>query len=140
MPFYNTMNTNIAINSEMKQTYLDYAQSVIVSKSYDYEGNPITFNRGNSVMVSATEMAKPFGKEAKHWLTNQSTKDYIAELANVRNLTFADLVQVKQGSPENGGGTWLHEDVAMSLSLLSPNVWKPSKPPSRRKEVRCELL
>lgn len=77
-------------------------------------------------MVSATEMAKPFGKEAKDWLKNQSTKDFINELSNVRNLLYADLVQVKQGSPENGGGTWLHEDVAMEFARwLSPKfaIW-----------------
>lgn len=61
-------------------------------------------------------MAKPFGKEAEHWLVNQTTKDFIEELANVRNLTFADLVQVKQGSPDNGGGTWFHEDVAIEFA------------------------
>ncbi len=66
-------------------------------------------------------MAKPFGKEAEHWLVNQTTKDFIEELANVRNLTFADLVQVKQGSPDNGGGTWFHEDVAIEFARwLSP--------------------
>lgn len=88
---------------------------------FDYNGNGVTFHKGDSVMINATEMAKPFGKEAKHWLVNQTTKEYIEELANVRNLTFADLVQVKQGSPDNGGGTWFHEDVAMEFARwLSP--------------------
>lgn len=88
---------------------------------FNYNGNGVTFRKGDSVMVNATEMAKPFGKEAKHWLVNQTTKEFIEELANVRNLTFADLVQVKQGSPDNGGGTWFHEDVAMEFARwLSP--------------------
>lgn len=88
---------------------------------FQYNGSPITFSNGNNVMVNATEMAKPFGKETKDWLKNQSTKDFIEELSNVRNLLFADLVQVKQGSPENGGGTWMHEDVAMEFARwLSP--------------------
>lgn len=88
---------------------------------FNYNGNGVTFCKGDSVMVNATEMAKPFGKEAKHWLVNQTTKEYIEELANVRNLTFADLVQVRQGSPDNGGGTWFHEDVAMEFARwLSP--------------------
>lgn len=120
------MATKIAINSDMKQAYVDLAQSMIVSKTYDYEGNPVTFNKGDSVMVSATEMARPFGKEAKDWLKNQSTKEFLNELSNVRNLLFADLVQVKQGSPENGGGTWMHEDVAIEFARwLSPKfaIW-----------------
>lgn len=70
-------------------------------------------------MVNATEMAKPFSKEAKHWLTNQSTKDYIVELSKVRNLTLADLVKVTKGG--NNAGTWLHEDVALEFARwLSP--------------------
>lgn len=109
------------ISDGMKQTYVDYAQSVMVSKTYDYEGNPVSFSSNGRIMVSATQMAKSFGKEAKHWLANQTTKEFIAELANVRNLTFPDLVQVKQGSPDNGGGTWFHEDVAMEFARwLSP--------------------
>ena len=64
-------------------------------------------------------MAKPFSKEAKHWLTNQSTKDYIVELSKVRNLTLADLVKVTKGG--NNAGTWLHEDVALEFARwLSP--------------------
>lgn len=93
---------------------------------FDYNGNGVTFRKGDSVMVNATEMAKPFGKEAKHWLLNQTTKEFVEELANVRNLTFADLVQVKQGSPDNGGGTWLHEDIALEFARwLSPKfaIW-----------------
>ena len=70
-------------------------------------------------MVNATEMAKPFSKEAKHWLTNQSTMDYIVELSKVRNLTLADLVKVTKGG--NNAGTWLHEDVALEFARwLSP--------------------
>ncbi len=88
---------------------------------FSYNGSNVTFSNENGIWVNATEMAKPFGKEAEHWLVNQTTKDFIEELANVRNLTFADLVQVKQGSPDNGGGTWFHEDVAIEFARwLSP--------------------
>ena len=92
-----------------------------VNQIFQYNGSPVTFQKGDSVMVNATEMAKPFGKSAKHWLSNQSTVDYLSELSKVRNLTFADLVIVRKGSPENGGGTWMHEDVALEFARwLSP--------------------
>lgn len=88
---------------------------------FQYNGSPITFQKGDSVMVNATQMAKPFSKSAKHWLSNQSTEDYLSELSKVRNLTFADLVIVSKGSPDNGGGTWMHEDVALEFARwLSP--------------------
>lgn len=76
------------------------------------------FQKGDSVMVNATQMAKSFGKEPKFWLMNQSTTDYLNELSKVRNLTLTDLVQVTKGG--NNPGTWMHEDVALEfLSTLS---------------------
>jgi len=68
---------------------------------FSYEGNEITFKSENGVMVNATEMAKPFGKRATHWLANQQTKDFIDALSGVRNLTPSELVQVVNG--DNGG-------------------------------------
>lgn len=69
-------------------------------------------------MVNATEMAKPFGKLAASWLRNQATQDFITELAAMRNRIPSDLVKVTNG---DGGGTWMHEDVAMEFARwLSP--------------------
>lgn len=61
---------------------------------FQYSGSPITFHKGNSVMVNATEMAKPFGKSAAHWLRNQSTQEFLREYAALRNRNPHDLVQV----------------------------------------------
>jgi phage antirepressor YoqD-like protein len=86
---------------------------------FQYNGSPITFQKGDSVMVNATQMAKSFGKEPKFWLMNQSTTDFLNELSKVRNLTLTDLVQVTKGG--NNPGTWMHEDVAMEFARwLSP--------------------
>ena len=72
------------------------------SKVFSYNGTPITFQIGNTTMVNATEMAKPFGesKRAKNWLALQSTKEFIAVLSKGRNLPFAEMVVVTKGSPE----------------------------------------
>jgi phage antirepressor YoqD-like protein len=87
---------------------------------FQYNGSPITFNSSDSVMVNATEMAKPFGKSANHWLRNKSTEEFITELARLRICNPTDLVQVTNGG--NGDqGTWMHEDVAMEFARwLSP--------------------
>lgn len=86
---------------------------------FQYNGSPITFQKGDNVMVNATQMAKSFGKEPKFWLMNQSTTDYLNELSKVRNLTLTDLVQVTKGG--NNPGTWMHEDVALEFARwLSP--------------------
>lgn len=87
--------------------------------NFNYKGSQISFNNGEKVMVNATQMARPFNKEPKFWLMNQSTTDYLTELSKVRNLTLADLVQVTKGG--NNPGTWMHEDVALEFARwLSP--------------------
>lgn len=91
---------------------------------FKYNENNITFKKGDSVMVNATEMAKPFGKSATHWLRNQSTQEFVKELAKLRNRNLDELVQVTYGGNENG--TWMHEDVAMEFARwLSPSfaIW-----------------
>lgn len=86
---------------------------------FNYNGNNITFSTGESVMINATEMAKPFGKRPAHWLSNRQTKDFITCLVGVRNLTADELVQVKNGGKDFG--TWFHEDVALEFARwLSP--------------------
>ena len=71
---------------------------------FQYNGSPITFHKGDNVMVNATEMAKPFGKSP------EQTKTYVKALSEVRKILSSDLVQVIYG---DNGGTWMHEDVAL---------------------------
>lgn len=92
-----------------------------------YEGYPITFEKKDGkMMVNATQMGKPFGKQPKDWLKTQSAKDFINALSKVKKILFADLQQVTVGAPETGGGTWFHEDVALEYARwLSPKfaIW-----------------
>lgn len=107
----------------MKQGLLNLANQVVESRTFDYEGNPVTFGKGDNVMVNATQMAKPFGKSAKDWLKTKSTNDFINTLAEVKKIHSLDLVQVTYG---DNGGTWMHEDVAMEFARwLSPKfaIW-----------------
>lgn len=80
---------------------------------FQYNGSPVTFNLGDSVMVNATEMAKPFGKRAKDWLKLQSAKEFIQTLSEGKNILSTDLVKVIYG---DNGGTWMHEDVALEFA------------------------
>lgn len=97
------------------------------SKTFIYEGSPVTFQVGEATMVNATEMAKPFGKQPVFWLNNQYTKGFLEEMAELRNLSSADLVRViKGGNDKNAQGTWMHEDVALEFARwLSPrfSIW-----------------
>lgn len=91
-----------------------------------YEGNNVSFAKGDNLMVNATEMAKPFGKLAKDWLKTTSAQEFLASLSAVRKIILTDLVVVKQGGDPKTQGTWMHEDVALEFARwLSPKfaIW-----------------
>lgn len=88
-------------------------------QKYDYEGSTITFAKGDSVMVNATQMANKFGKQAKDWLKTQQSKEFLKALSSRRKILLTDLVQVINGGTQRG--TWMHEDVAIEFARwLSP--------------------
>lgn len=85
---------------------------------FDYKGSPVSFSKGKSVMINATQMAKPFGKSPKDFLKTGQTRQYIIALSEVKKILSPDLVKVVHG---DNGGTWMHEDVALEFARwLSP--------------------
>ena len=91
--------------------------------NFDYKGSQISFNKGENVMINATQMAKPFGKSPKDFLKTEQTKHYIAALSEVKKILSSDLVKVVYG---DNGGTWMHEDVALEFARwLNPEfaIW-----------------
>lgn len=97
------------------------------SKTFIYEGSPVTFQIGEATMVNATEMAKPFGKQPTDWLKTNQAKEFIKAFTELKIFSSADLVRViKGGNDKNAQGTWLHEDVALEFARwLSPQfaIW-----------------
>lgn len=96
---------------------------------FQYNGTDITFNSGQSVMVNATQMAKPFGKRPAKWLELTSTKEFLSKLIAIRK-SDTDMVVTESGGAnggkKGGGGTWMHEDVALEFARwLSPEfaIW-----------------
>jgi len=88
---------------------------------FTYHDNPITFQNGDSVMINATEMAKPFGKRPVNWLALPSTGSFLRSLEKVRKSDH--LIETQSGRI---GGTWMHEDVAIEFARwLSPEfaIW-----------------
>jgi hypothetical protein len=93
-----------------------------MNKIFNYNGNSITFQKGDNVMVNATEMAKSFGKRPIDWLKTEQSDALLKALTKVKNLTLANIVQVIKGG--NNPGTWMHEDVAMLFAQwLSPDFY-----------------
>lgn len=84
---------------------------------FNYNGTNITFQLGNGdVMVNATEMAKPFNKAVNDYLRLPSTNELIKAYTRKSRISDNQLVITKRGSLENGGGTWLHEDIALDFA------------------------
>lgn len=92
---------------------------------FQYDQSDIAFKSSDgSVMVNATQMAKPFGKFTKDWLVSKSAMEFIDELSVVRGVPPTGLVVVHQGGRNQG--TWMHEDVAIEFARwLSPKfaIW-----------------
>ncbi|MEA4918164.1 KilA-N domain-containing protein [Proteiniphilum sp.] len=94
-----------------------------------FEENAISFafDKENSMMINATEMAKAFGANVGHFLANEGTKKFIHACLNNRNSDYLnivkeeDLVVARQKS-----GTWMHRVLALKFAAwLSPDfeVW-----------------
>lgn len=89
---------------------------------FQYNGSPISFQKGDSVMVNATEMAKPFGKRCNDFLSTKQTNELINSLSAKTGISATGLVIVNQGG--NNQGTWLHEDLALIFAQwLSPDFY-----------------
>ena len=59
---------------------------------FNYNGNGVTFRKGDSVMVNATEMAKPFGKLVGDWLRLKSTNEFINALSTDMQIPISELM------------------------------------------------
>lgn len=90
--------------------------------------------------INATAMCVAHGRRVDPWLRTQDTLELFEALAlelaidikcsDLSNLdpsrlsatkyaqVFPDLIVTKQGSPANGGGTWLHPDAALQLAQI----------------------
>lgn len=91
--------------------------------SLTYEGSDITFQIGDTLMVKASEMAKPFNKLPTDYLRLDSTKEFLAAYME-ENSKMGNPIVVQHGGVNRG--TWMNEDIAVDFAQwLSPRfkVW-----------------
>ncbi|MHD0313958.1 KilA-N domain-containing protein [Fusobacterium varium] len=84
----------------------------------NFEGAKIEFKIEKSmVYANATSMCKAFGKEVKHWLANESTKELINEVSSEVGIPTSQLILIKKGnSSQFEQGTWIHEELILELA------------------------
>ena len=102
-------------------------------QTLSFDTIPVLFN--GDAFLNATAVAKAFNKRAQHYLDSDRTKEYIEALVGHLNqkskavktaFDEKQVVIVKSGAPENGGGTWLHPKLAIDFARwLNPKfaVW-----------------
>lgn len=74
------------------------------------------YQRSSDGYVDATKLCKQAGKRINHYLHNQETKEYLAELARSAGIP-ANLLVVKRNTGVNTErGTWVHPKVAIHLA------------------------
>ena len=103
-----------------------------MGKIFSYNGNNVTMRVQNgTVYVNLTEFARPVpSKNLTQIINSQEIREYCNSLSKLQNYSFADLLIVRKGSPELGGGTWAHQKVALRVAQkLSPDfaVWVDTK-------------
>jgi len=94
------------------------------NKNYIFNDTSITFifNKENSVMINATEMAKVYGKQVNEFMSNEKTKEFVKEALKNGNSRFlgiekeSDLFYSRQNV-----GTFMHRVLALKFAAwLNP--------------------
>lgn len=84
---------------------------------FNYHDAPVSFRFGEqTLMINATEMAKPFGKRPVDYLRLPSTLELIEAIVRKSHICQDQLIATVKGSSAYGGGTWMHEDIAIDFA------------------------
>jgi len=107
--------------------------------SHEHNGI-IIYQRREDGLINATAMCVAFNKDVSEWLKTRPTFELVEALANRLGIkpdpksaskpnslktrvsnTYPALVITKRGSPQAGGGTWIHYKLGVPLAQwLSP--------------------
>lgn len=79
-----------------------------------YEGTDVFFQLDG--WFNATIVAARYGKQPAHWLRTDQAKELISTIMRKRIIEQNQLVKVRRGATENGGGTWMHPKLAVHFA------------------------
>lgn len=109
----NAKGSNIILTSESNEMDL----SVKLSKIFSYNGHNVSFIKTSyGILLNATQMAKAFNKKPAEYLRLPSVNQLIKSMVGFSHLSENQIVTTMFGSPENGGGTWMFEDLAIDFA------------------------
>lgn len=73
--------------------------------------------------INATALSKAYKLATQHrrdvseWLSNKRTQETLEHLSSKTGIPVIELYQAFQGSPETGGGTWIHPRLAIRFGI-----------------------
>lgn len=70
-----------------------------------------------TALSSAYKLATGKRRDVSDWLENKRTQETLSHLSSNTGIPVFELYQVFQGSPENGGGTWIHPKLAVRFGI-----------------------
>lgn len=70
-----------------------------------------------TALTRAYKLATGKRRDVGEWLSNKRTQETLEHLSSKTGIPVIELYQVFQGSPENGGGTWIHPKLAIRFGI-----------------------
>ena len=70
-----------------------------------------------TALTTAHKQATGQRKDVADWLRNKRIEQSLKHLCSITAIPVNELYQVFQGSPENGGGTWLHPKLSVRFAI-----------------------
>jgi phage antirepressor YoqD-like protein len=129
------MNANVSIYQDSVKD----SSGILTSESnemglstiFNYNGNNVAFIKTSyGILINATDMARPYNKRPVDYLRQIYVNELVSTIVSQTHISEDQLVIKMRGSPENGGGTWLYEDVAIDFAQwldVKFKVWCNSK-------------
>jgi len=70
-----------------------------------------------TALTAAHKQATGQRKDVADWLRNKRVQQSLEHLSSITGIPVIELYQVFQGSPELGGGTWLHPKLSVRFAM-----------------------
>lgn len=70
-----------------------------------------------TALTTAHRKATGKKRDVSDWLNNKRVQETIKHLSSKTGIGGYELYQVFQGSPDNGGGTWLHPKLSVRFAM-----------------------
>lgn len=118
------MNANVSIYQDSVKD----SSGILTSESnemglstiFNYNGNNVAFIKTSyGILINATDMARPYNKRPVDYLRQIYVNELVSTIVSQTHISEDQLVIKMRGSSENGGGTWLYEDVAIDFAQMN---------------------